>query len=299
MARSNRWVFTLNNYEDADVDSLARIAESPDCVYLVYGRERAPSTDTPHLQGFVIFSTRKRLGTLRLLFPRCHLETARGSNVQASDYAKKDGDYEEFGVLPTPDQGRRSDITEYVDWLKAFDGVPSEREIALAWPSLFVRYRRNLVQLRDFVTTPAPLEAAAHRPWQLNLKDALIPECTDDRKILFYVDKDGGAGKSWFVRKMITDHEDRVQFLSVGKRDDIAHALNESKDIFLFSVPRGGMEYLNYHILEMIKDRLVFSPKYDSRVKRLAKVPHVVVFSNEDPDEEKLTHDRYAITRLS
>ena len=43
---------------------------------------------------------------------------------------------------------------------------------------------------------------------------------------------------------------------------------------------------------------MVFSPKYMSKMKVLAKVPHVNLFCNEEPDVLALTNDRYKITRL-
>ena len=55
------------------------------------------------------------------------------------------------------------------------------------------------------------------------------------------------------------------------------------------------MEFLRYEILEMLKDRMVFSPKYASRMKFLHRVPHVVVFSNEYPAMDKMSDDRYDI----
>ena len=88
------------------------------------------------------------------------------------------------------------------------------------------------------------------------------------------------------------------QLLGPGKRDDLAHAVDERSRIFLFNVPRGQMEYLNYGLLEMLKDRMVLSPKYDSQMKILRHTPHVVVFSNEDPDDSKMTEDRYDITHI-
>ena len=41
----------------------------------------------------------------------------------------------------------------------------------------------------------------------------------------------------------------------------------------------------------------MFSPKYNSRMKILDKVSHVVVLMNEMPDRNKLSADRYKITR--
>ena len=127
----------------------------------------------------------------------------------------------------------------------------------------------------------------------------MIHEDPGDRAILFYVDSEGGKGKTWFQRYMLTKFPDDVQILSIGKRDDVAHALDPRKRIFLFNVPRGGMEFFNYTTVEQLKDRMVFSPKYDSRTKIWKTKVHVVVFCNEEPDLIKMTNDRYVIVNLS
>lgn len=95
----------------------------------------------------------------------------------------------------------------------------------------------------------------------------------------------------------MTKHSDKTQVLSIGKRDDIAHVIDVSKSVFFFNVPRGGMEFFQYTILEQLKDRMVFSPKYNSKMKFLHKTPHVLVFCNEEPDLTKMSEDRYHIVR--
>jgi hypothetical protein len=70
------------------------------------------------------------------------------------------------------------------------------------------------------------------------------------------------------------------------------------KKVYLFNVPRGSMEFLNYGFLEMLKDRMILSPKYESCMKLLEYTPHVVVFANEHPDMSKMSADRYNITEL-
>lgn len=86
--------------------------------------------------------------------------------------------------------------------------------------------------------------------------------------------------------------------MSVGKRDDMAHAIDETKRVFIIDVPRGSMEYLQYSVLEMLKDKVVFSPKYESRTKIIPHNVHVVVMCNEQPDMNKLTRDRYNIIEI-
>ena len=51
-------------------------------------------------------------------------------------------------------------------------------------------------------------------------------------------------------------------------------------------------------VLEKVKDQLVFSSKYASRVKVLPHPVHVVVFSNEQPDMAVTTEDRYNVHML-
>lgn len=95
-SRHRRFVFTLNNYESGDCDYL----DSLPCRYIVYGKETAPNTGTPHLQGFVVFVDGKTCSAVRTLLRRCHVEVTRGTSLQASDYCKKDGDFVERGILP-------------------------------------------------------------------------------------------------------------------------------------------------------------------------------------------------------
>ena len=92
MARAKRWVFTLNNYTDQEVEQLKLL----ECEYLVFGYETAPETGTPHLQGYMTFTSRKTMPTLkRLLNDRYYFSVSRGSVAEASEYCKKGGSYYE------------------------------------------------------------------------------------------------------------------------------------------------------------------------------------------------------------
>lgn len=119
-----------------------------------------------------------------------------------------------------------------------------------------------------------------------------------DRLVTFIVDPRGNSGKSWFVRYCFDKLPDETQMLRDGSKSDMAHAIDPDKSIFLFDIARTSMANLDMKILEELKDRMVFSPKYNSRLKRLSKIPHVVVFSNEAPDMDMLTEDRYKIVEI-
>jgi len=94
--RSRAWCFTLNNYEDADCGRIAALA----CRYVIIGKEVAPGTGTPHLQGYIYFENARSLGGVRRLLPGCHLSVARGTPDQNRVYCSKEGDFVEMGVLP-------------------------------------------------------------------------------------------------------------------------------------------------------------------------------------------------------
>lgn len=99
MSRAKNWCFTLNNYNDADQDNLRALATTDEVSFLVFGREIGES-GTPHLQGYLEFSVRKRLSQVKaLVSQRAHLEVRRGTGPEAREYCLKDEDFEEFGEL--------------------------------------------------------------------------------------------------------------------------------------------------------------------------------------------------------
>jgi len=275
---------------------LQELGALADVEYLLYGREIAPTTGVRHLQGYIVFVARKSFSVVRGLLPGAHLERAKGNHKQNVEYCRKEGDFVEFGVAPPDAAGKRTDFERYVEWCKSRDSRPTDLEIIESFPSLFGRYREACrTMARELCPRPI-IRGGEPRPWQLELEHHLLLPA-DDRSVEFYVDTDGGMGKSWLCGFVYTKYPN-VQLLGPGKRDDLAHMVDVSSRIFLINVPRGQMEYLNYGFLENLKDRMVLSPKYESQMKVLKETPHVIVFSNEDPDMTKMSNDRYKIKTL-
>jgi Putative viral replication protein len=95
MAQSRFWCFTLNNYTSDELESLELWCCEEEIEYGVLGREVGES-GTPHIQGYLQFVSRKRIGNLRGRLARAHFEVAR-CPAEAAAYCKKDGEYSEYG----------------------------------------------------------------------------------------------------------------------------------------------------------------------------------------------------------
>lgn len=96
--RSRVWLFTLNNPLGDDESELQSLVEEGKIQYLIIGRE-VGELGTSHLQGYMELPARKTLGACKRLGPlsRSHLEMRRGTQQQAIEYSKKDGDWVEWG----------------------------------------------------------------------------------------------------------------------------------------------------------------------------------------------------------
>lgn len=146
-SRCKRWVFVVNNFTEEEEKHIVHAHPDP-AEYIVFGREVAPSTGTPHLQGYLELKVRTRGTALKkvLGFERAKLIPAKGTAEQNRVYATKDGDFVEFGTPVVVGAGRRTDL---VAFREGVDGGADEVQIAedhfAVWarhPELFHRYKR-------------------------------------------------------------------------------------------------------------------------------------------------------------
>jgi hypothetical protein len=142
------WCFTLNNYTEDEVREFeALLDERPGIDYLVVGVEQGEKEGTPHLQGFVAFSKKVTANKAKkIIGPRCHIERAKGTPVQAAEYCKKDGQFVESGVCPKG-KGSRSDLVEIATKIKSGCGL---RKIAEEHPASFMRYSTGIARLVSY-----------------------------------------------------------------------------------------------------------------------------------------------------
>lgn len=143
--KSKHWIWTLNNPTEAELAFLrSEGASMGEVEYLIFGHERGEG-GTYHLQGYATFRNRKRLTTVKSWgLTRAHLEIKRGSCKEASDYCKKDGEFEEFGALPR-ERGHRADLDAIQEKIK---GGVSNAVIADEHFSQWVQYRKSFEAYR-------------------------------------------------------------------------------------------------------------------------------------------------------
>lgn len=127
MPRLRRYLWTLNNYTQEEVEHLLHLGgtlEAP-LRFLIWGEEVAPTTGTPHLQGYVEFLTkisdsqcRTLLGArVALTFPvraNSEAQVLYCSKTRPEDTVPNEV-FHSFGEPAQANQGKRNDLTELKD----------------------------------------------------------------------------------------------------------------------------------------------------------------------------------------
>lgn len=308
--KAKQWCFTLNNYTNEDVDRLGSENQDgtpglPGTTYIIFGKEVA-ATGTRHLQGTICLTARKARSQVKTLIGHNpHLEVTKHLQ-QSIEYCKKEGDFVERGIppkQPTQKGDKNDELEDFKNSVK--EGVTSLVELRELHSNVVARFPEFV---NDYINDRKPkitVEPHPLRPWQQILYHRLTvqgPQLPEEvrrfkREIIFIVDLTGDKGKSWFARYYCGIH-DNAQILVPGKKADMTLVVNEDNRVFFMDCPRSKQgDFIQYDFLEELKNGMIFSPKYRSRVKTLA-TPHVVVLMNEHPDMTKLSQDRYSITVL-
>lgn len=285
---ARNWCFTLNNYTEDEIQQIESLHPTS-ASYLCFGKETGKE-GTPHLQGYVQLSTKKTLASVKKLIPRAHLEVAKGSPAQNKLYCSKEGDFREYGSETC--KGTRNDLESAKEAIRSGATLKQLREEHSEVMAKYPRFVRDyMADQKDEPEIPNH----ALLKWQEELYQGLKQE-PDDRRIFFIVDHDGNKGKTWFIKYYMKLNE-KSQVLAMGKQADMAYALDPDIRVLFINCTRTQAEFMNYSFLEAVKDGLVFSSKYESRLVKLTKV-HVVVMMNTQPDMNALSKDRYVVVNI-
>lgn len=121
-----------------------------------------------------------------------------------------------------------------------------------------------------------------------------ILEKQDNREILWVCQEKGGVGKSTLSNWLIDKQQ--AFLCNGGKLSDIAHAYDDQR-VVVFDLPRTSEGFVPYKAIECFKDGRIFSPKYESKLKRF-KPCKVIVLANFMPDRSRLSDDRWNVWQI-
>ena len=154
--RYRGFVFTVNNYTDDDVDGLSEMFEAGKLRYMVVSKEIAPSTGTPHLQGYLYYKSACTWESLRkkLFGKRAYIAIAKGNAEQNEQYVKKtrakdevpNAEVFEFGERPMTSKEKGE--TEIDRYQRAKD-LAVDGNIDDVDADIFVRHYTTLKRIRD------------------------------------------------------------------------------------------------------------------------------------------------------
>ena len=294
--KQRRYCFTINNptIDPSYDDSVLR--------YLVFGRETAPTTGTPHLQGYLESHQDVRITALHRIpgFESAHFLIARGTAEQNRTYCTKGGDFVEFGA-PSAGKGTRNDLTHVRDILKQQPNTTGLKRILEEHPGDFIRYHRGINAALELMRpNPIPPPNIELREWQAELMDLIEEHEPHPRKIHFYIDPRGAAGKSFFARYLYSLKPDDTLILSNAKHDRL-YACYTGQTRVVFDMTRSlddEHDNMPYQVMENIKNGYKPPGMYGVPPCFFA-IPHVIVFTNQTPKMNGLSEDRFDLHYLS
>jgi hypothetical protein len=146
-----------------------------------------------------------------------------------------------------------------------------------------------------------PLDGKELFSWQNDVIN-LIDTAPDDRTVYWFWDGAGCTGKTALAKHICIMHSDAIYISGSAKDMEYGIAQYMEKNGFgprvcILNIPRSKENFVSWAGIEEIKDGILFSKKYESRML-MFNSPHVIVFANTPPDESRLSRDRWRIREI-
>lgn len=224
----------------------------------IIAKEGKGDGKTPHIQGYVEWKNAKRFSTIHGKTPGCHWEKAKGTIKQNFEYCSKEGDFD-----------------------TNIDLIPFKEKLKITTLSQ---------EYKDVVW----------KPWQQEVID-IINAPPLPRIIKWFWEPTGNVGKTYLAKYLCLTQD---VIICDGKKDNIFNQINcalENKripKIMLIDIPRSSLNYVNYSVLEKVKDGCIYSGKYEGG-QCVFPIPHVIVFANEEPTYGEMSADRWNVTEVA
>lgn len=159
---------------------------------------------------------------------------------------------------------------------------------------IFIQYYSSLKRIHaDEKAKEAIKWEYEFHPWQYQIMARL--GVIEDRKIIWIYDEIGGVGKTKFS-KWLGSQPNSI-YLGLEKKENILYMV-EKEELIIFDIARSEIEFLNYSIVEKLKDGAWIAGKYEGKKIYRQKDANIIVFSNSLPTYEKLSLDRWEIYQI-
>lgn len=156
--RMRNWCFTLNNPTDASYVALTKFCERSNVTYCIYSLEKAPTTGTPHLQGYIEINNQMAFGAVKKAFcpeDNPYIAKANGTAADNYDYICKKGKPEEipeptFTMGAPKSPGKRSDLETIANDIIGNNDLKRKHtvaEIAELHPAKYLMYHNGIKAL--------------------------------------------------------------------------------------------------------------------------------------------------------
>lgn len=243
------------------LNNLSNIFESI-CDKYIFAEEYGKSGKTRHIEGgFILFSDRMRRSAIQSLF--------KFSDCQKSTGTVKTREYK---------------------WKKIVEYCTKESNRAVA----------NFSFPRALKIIPYDYLRKDQREIVNIFKDPCPPMWESRGLLYWFWEPRGGWGKS-VVCVWMVHHMNAAVFAGANK--DILFGFKQmvddgnTPDIVIFDIPRCNENHVSYQAIESIKNGVMYSPKYEGGMVKY-NPPHILCFSNEKPDTDEMSMDRWRITEL-
>lgn len=136
------------------------------------------------------------------------------------------------------------------------------------------------------------------KEWQQDILD-ILDKKPDKRSVYWFWDDKGNIGKSFLATYICMNYDVVV---CDGKKNDILNQVNVALEkyipkVAILDIPRSSIDYVNYSVIEKLKDGCLYSGKYEGGMCIFPQ-PHVIIFANREPDRREMSSDRWIIRQL-
>lgn len=262
--------------------------------HAIWQKEECPETKRKHHQVYLRTRQPITFETMKKKFPKAHIEQC-WSPEDAEKYCSKtttriEGPFE-AGDKPSPGKPESSLqhwATELTKGTVTIDDMWKAEEY-----HLLHQYKKILYEAASRAPIKDISDIKELKDWQADIIK-IVEQPADKRSIYWIYDEQGGKGKTELTKYIMSRYKTCV-LRDCERAMDGAYIYN-GEPIVIFDMPRSS-EKFNPSLMEQIKDGMVLSTKYESKMKIFPGNRHVFVFANCEPGMY-FSKDRIKLIRI-